>query len=159
MTVRLIGHEESFEVRYTSANEPTFVDNAAKLISCDLFRPARRPWPLRGPADYRAGLICSRGCLPNKNICSWLSPKNRSSLGPGQQKPSSDIPSISRYTLRACWIAWPMPPSRPVSPAIRFRCKTCNPMKASLQRSRTGAAISSSWHRTDAADYPQLCSV
>ena len=39
MTVRLIGHEESFEVRYTSANEPTFVDNAAKLIRCDLFRP------------------------------------------------------------------------------------------------------------------------
>ena len=31
MTVRLIGHEESFEVRYTSANEPTFVDNAAKF--------------------------------------------------------------------------------------------------------------------------------
>ena len=31
------------------------------------------------------------------------------------------------------------------------------PMKPSLQRPRTGAAISSSWHRTDAADYPQLC--
>jgi len=31
--------------------------------------------------------------------------------------------------------------------------------KASLQRSRTGAAISSSWHRMDAADYPQLCLV
>ena len=58
MTVRLIGNEESFEVRYTSANEPTFVDNAAKLIRCDLFRPARRPWPLRGPAGYRAGLTC-----------------------------------------------------------------------------------------------------
>jgi hypothetical protein len=40
MIVRLIGHEESFEVRYTFANEPTFVDNAAKLIRCDLFRPA-----------------------------------------------------------------------------------------------------------------------
>src|SRR6516162_898307 len=72
MTVRLIGHEESFEVRYTSANEPTFVDNAAKLIRCDLFLPARRPWPLRGPAGYRAGLTRddSRGCPPNKNICS-----------------------------------------------------------------------------------------
>ena len=31
MTVRLIGHEESFEVRYTAANEPTFFDNAAQM--------------------------------------------------------------------------------------------------------------------------------
>ena len=66
MTVRLIGHEESFEVRYsdglgvclqgvgqvgavfeacaTSANEPTLVGNAAKLIRRDLFRPARTSW-------------------------------------------------------------------------------------------------------------------
>ena len=38
-----------------------------------------------------------------------------------------------------------------------LRWEVCNPMKPSLQRPRTGAAISSSWHRTDAADYPQLC--
>ena len=45
--------------------------------------------------------------------------------------------SKSRNTLRACWIARPMRPSRPVCPAIRFMCKTCNPMKPSLQRPRT----------------------
>jgi len=67
------------------------------------------------------------------------------------------IPSKSRNTLRACWIARPMRPSRPVCPAIRFMCKTYNPMTPSLQRPRTGAAISSSWHPTDAAGYPQLC--
>ena len=50
-----------------------------------------------------------------------------------------------------------MRPSRPVCPAIRFRCNTCNRMKPSSQRPRTKAAISSSWDRTDAADYPQLC--
>jgi hypothetical protein len=33
-----------------------------------------------------------------------------------------------------------------VSPAIRFRWRTCNRMKPSSQRPRTGAATSSSWH-------------
>src|SRR6516165_7287541 len=75
----------------------------------------------------------------------------------GASEPSPDIPSKPRNTARACWIAWPMRPSRPVCPAIQFGCKTRNPMKPSLQRPRTGAAISSSCHRADAADYPQLC--
>ena len=45
-----------------------------------------------------------------------------------------------------------------VCPATRFRWRTSDPIKPSLQRPRTGAAISSSWHRMGAADYPQLCS-
>ena len=65
---------------------------------------------------------------------------------------------IKKHTLRARWSARPMRPSRPACPARRFRCKTCShPTKPSLQRPQIGAAISSSWHRTDAADYPQLC--
>ena len=61
--------------------------------------------------------------------------KNGSALGPAQQKPSSNIPRKSKNRLQ---IAWPMRPSRPVCPARRFRWKTCNPMKPSLQRPRTG---------------------
>ena len=48
--------------------------------------------------------------------------------------------------------------SRPVCPAAQFRWRTRDPIKPLLQRQKTGAAISSSWHRTGAADYPQLCS-
>ncbi|MGB8081483.1 MAG: universal stress protein [Pseudolabrys sp.] len=40
----------------------------------------------------------------------------------------------------------------------RFRWRTSNPFKPSSQRPRTKAAISSSWHRTGAADYPGFCS-
>src|SRR6476620_11256698 len=78
--------------------------------------------------------------------------------GHGHLKNSPTLPCRSRNTLRACWTAWPMRPNRPVCPATRFRWQTRNPIKPSLQRPRTGAAISSSWHRTGAAAYPHLCS-
>ena len=51
-----------------------------------------------------------------------------------------------------------MRPSRPVCSTIRFRWRTINPIKPSSQRPRTRAAISSSWHRMGAADYPGFCS-
>ena len=47
---------------------------------------------------------------------------------------------------------------RPVCPATRFRWRTRNPIKPSLRQPRTGVAISSSWRRMGAADYPQLFS-
>ena len=43
-------------------------------------------------------------------------------------------------------------------PCDTIQVETRNHIKPSLQQPRTGAAISSSWHRTVAADYPQLCS-
>src|SRR5215467_9401131 len=50
-----------------------------------------------------------------------------------------------------------MLPSKSVCPATRCRWRTHNPIKPLLQRLRTGAVISSSWHRTGAAGCPQSC--
>ena len=43
-------------------------------------------------------------------------------------------------------------------PCGTIQMKDANPIKPSLQRPRIEVAISSSWHRTGAADYPQSCS-
>ena len=43
-------------------------------------------------------------------------------------------------------------------PCDTIHVQDVQPYEASLQRPRTGAAILSLWHRTAAADYPQLCS-
>ena len=40
-----------------------------------------------------------------------------------------------------------------------IQVENAQPIKPSLQRPRTGVAISSSWHRMGVADYPQLFSV
>ena len=105
MTVRLIGHEESFEVRCTSANQPTFVDNAAKLIRCDLFRPARRPWALRGPAGYRAGPTD-----PNSEHCGVVF--LNSAHMPWLAKTFWQLLlSLDLFCCRHCWTALSLPSS------------------------------------------------
>ena len=42
-------------------------------------------------------------------------------------------------------------------PCHTIHVQDVQPHEAIIARARTGVAISSSWHRTDAADYPQLC--
>ena len=42
-------------------------------------------------------------------------------------------------------------------PCHTIHVQDVQPHEAIIARARTGVAISSSWHRTDAADYPRLC--
>jgi nucleotide-binding universal stress UspA family protein len=89
----------------------------------------------------------------------WLSvPETRASQRQHFENLAKHNEQVEKHAAAVLSRAAEAQPSRPVCPATRCRWRTRDPIKPLLQQPRTGAAISSSWHRTGAAGSPQSCS-